>query len=95
MQFDNALAAHLENLIPPRTLLEELKQIAAEGSPAEVLHALDSDGLLALFLASDRRIEAQRAGFDAAGEGRHVDGIRQHRAASPSSPRFCWLLPQR
>jgi tRNA nucleotidyltransferase (CCA-adding enzyme) len=49
MQFDNALAAHLANLIPARTLLEELKQIAAERSPAEALHALDSDGLLALF----------------------------------------------
>jgi tRNA nucleotidyltransferase (CCA-adding enzyme) len=49
MQYDNARAAHVENLIPPRTLLEELKHIAAEPSPAEVLQALDRDGLLALF----------------------------------------------
>ena len=49
MQFDNARAAHLENLIPPRTLLEELKHIAAEPSPAEVLQALERDGLLAVF----------------------------------------------
>jgi tRNA nucleotidyltransferase (CCA-adding enzyme) len=49
MQFDNARAAHVENLIPPRTLLEELQRIAAEPSPAEVLQALDRDGLLALF----------------------------------------------
>jgi tRNA nucleotidyltransferase/poly(A) polymerase len=49
MQCDNARAAHLENLIPPRTLLEELKHMAAEPSPAAVLQALDRDGLLALF----------------------------------------------
>jgi len=48
-QYDNARAAHVENLLPPRTLLEELKHIAAEPSPAEVLQALDQDGLLALF----------------------------------------------
>jgi len=48
MQYDNARAAHLENLIPPRALLEELKRIAAEPSPGEVLHALNQDGLLEL-----------------------------------------------
>jgi tRNA nucleotidyltransferase (CCA-adding enzyme) len=49
MQYDNARAAHVENLIPTRTLLEELKHISAEPSPVEVLQALDRDGLLALF----------------------------------------------
>ena len=49
MQFENARAAHLENLIPPRTLLEELRLIAAEPSPAELMHALDGEGLMALF----------------------------------------------
>ena len=39
----------LEKLIPPRALLEELKHIADEPSPAEVLQALDRDGLLTLF----------------------------------------------
>jgi len=47
MQYDNARAARLESLIPPRALLEELKQIAAEPSPAEVLQALSQDSLLA------------------------------------------------
>lgn len=47
MQYDNARAARLETLIPPRALLEELKQIAAEPSPAGVLQALSQDGLLA------------------------------------------------
>jgi tRNA nucleotidyltransferase (CCA-adding enzyme) len=49
MQFDNARAAHVENQISPRTLLEELRHIAAEPSPSEALQALDQDGLLALF----------------------------------------------
>jgi tRNA nucleotidyltransferase (CCA-adding enzyme) len=49
MQYDNARAAHVENLIPPRTLLDELRQTAAEPSPAEVMQALDQDGLLASF----------------------------------------------
>jgi len=49
MQYENARAARVQNLIPPRTLLDELKQIAAEPSPGEVLQALDRDGLLELF----------------------------------------------
>jgi tRNA nucleotidyltransferase/poly(A) polymerase len=48
-QFDNARAAHVENLIPPRAVFDELTRIAAEPSPAEVLQALDRDELLAVF----------------------------------------------
>jgi len=48
-QYDNARAAHVEDQISPRTLLDELRHIAAEPGPAEVLQALDRDGLLALF----------------------------------------------
>jgi len=49
MQYENARAAHLENLIPPGALLDELKRIAGEPNPAEVVQALDRDGLLMLF----------------------------------------------
>ena len=49
LQFDNARAAHLENLIPPRTLWDELKRISEEPSPAEVVRALELDGLLGLY----------------------------------------------
>lgn len=48
-QYDNARAAHLENLIPPHTLFEELKRTADEPSPSEVIRALEADGLLALW----------------------------------------------
>jgi len=49
IQYDNARAAQIQKLIPPRTLREELKHIAAEPSPAEVVQVLGRDGLLALF----------------------------------------------
>jgi tRNA nucleotidyltransferase/poly(A) polymerase len=49
IQYDNARAARVQDLIPPRALLEELRHIAAEPSPAEVLQVLENDGLLALF----------------------------------------------
>ena len=49
MQFENARAAHLENLIPARTLLEELKRIADEPSPSEVARAFEQDGMWGLF----------------------------------------------
>jgi tRNA nucleotidyltransferase (CCA-adding enzyme) len=49
VQFDNARAAHLEDLIPPRTLWDELKRISEEPSPVEVVRALDEEGLLGLY----------------------------------------------
>lgn len=48
-QFDNARAEHLEERIPPRRLLEELRAIAAEPNATDVLRALDEEGLLGLF----------------------------------------------
>jgi tRNA nucleotidyltransferase/poly(A) polymerase len=48
-QSGNARAAQVETLIPRQALLDELNRIAAEPSPAEVLQALDQDGLLPLF----------------------------------------------
>lgn len=48
-QYDNARAAQLQNLIPARALLEELKHIAEEANAAEIVRGLDEDGLLALF----------------------------------------------
>jgi tRNA nucleotidyltransferase (CCA-adding enzyme) len=48
-QFDNAREAHVQDSIPPHALLEELRRIAEEPSPSDVLHALEEEGLLALF----------------------------------------------
>ena len=49
MQVANAREAEVEKLIPGRVLGEELKRIAVEDSPAEILKALQDAGLLALF----------------------------------------------
>lgn len=49
IQFENARAAHLDKLIPPGALLDELKHIAGEANAAEVVQALDQAGLLVLF----------------------------------------------
>jgi tRNA nucleotidyltransferase/poly(A) polymerase len=49
MQVANAREAGVENSIPARTLGEELRQLAAEDSPAEILQAIEEAGLLTLF----------------------------------------------
>jgi tRNA nucleotidyltransferase/poly(A) polymerase len=49
MQYENAREGRVADLILPAALYEELNRIAAEPNPANVLQALDEDGLLALF----------------------------------------------
>jgi tRNA nucleotidyltransferase (CCA-adding enzyme) len=51
-QYDNARAAHLQDLIPPHALFEELRRIAEEPTPSELVGALEEDNLLALFSAA-------------------------------------------
>src|SRR5262249_30771305 len=48
-QYQNARAAEVELHIPRRVLCEELRHIATEPNPSEVVHALEQDGLLARF----------------------------------------------
>jgi tRNA nucleotidyltransferase (CCA-adding enzyme) len=50
MQVANAREAGVEKYIPPRAMADELKRIAMEDSPAEILKALEETGLLQLFL---------------------------------------------
>ena len=50
MQVANAREAEVDKLIPPRALGEELKRIADEDSPAEIMKGLEEAGLTALFL---------------------------------------------
>jgi tRNA nucleotidyltransferase/poly(A) polymerase len=49
MQVANAREAGVENSIAGRTLGEELRRLAAEDSPAEILKAIEEAGLLTLF----------------------------------------------
>jgi tRNA nucleotidyltransferase/poly(A) polymerase len=48
-QYDAARQAGVENAISPRSLLNELRQIAREPTAADVVAALDKEGLLTLF----------------------------------------------
>ena len=50
MQVANAREAEVQKYIPPRAMADELKRIAMEDSPAEILKALEDAGLLTLFL---------------------------------------------
>jgi tRNA nucleotidyltransferase/poly(A) polymerase len=50
MQVANAREAEVEKYIPARAMGEELKRIAMEDSPAEILKALEDTGLLQLFI---------------------------------------------
>jgi tRNA nucleotidyltransferase/poly(A) polymerase len=52
MQVANAREAQVENNIPAKALGEELKRIALEDSPSEILNALEEAGLLKLFSPS-------------------------------------------
>ncbi len=49
MQVANARESEVEKLIPARALGEELKHIAVEDTPAEILRAIEATGLLSLF----------------------------------------------
>ncbi|HLH18346.1 MAG TPA: hypothetical protein VKX45_14080 [Bryobacteraceae bacterium] len=51
MQVANAREAGVEKQIPRRALGDELRRISTEDSPAEILKALEEDGLLGLFSA--------------------------------------------
>src|SRR5258708_40198998 len=51
-QYENARAAKMDAHIPRRVLCDELKHIATEPNPAEVMEALQRDGFLALFSAA-------------------------------------------
>jgi tRNA nucleotidyltransferase/poly(A) polymerase len=59
--FENARAAGIEKSIPPRALGEELKRIAVEDQPSEILRALQEAGMLELFSPALAGAKAQFA----------------------------------
>lgn len=50
LQVQNARLAEVEKSIPPHAFAEELRKIACEDNPAEILAALDDAGLIAQFI---------------------------------------------
>ena len=63
MQIANAREAEVEKLIPPRTAFEELKRVALEDNPAEILRAFEEAGLLTLFSPALSGPKANMAGL--------------------------------
>ncbi|MFN7922321.1 MAG: hypothetical protein U0Q16_19620 [Bryobacteraceae bacterium] len=62
-QYENVREAKLEQKIPSRALLEELRRLADEPNPEAVLETLDKEGLLVLFLPTLTGSKLDLSGF--------------------------------
>jgi len=62
-QYENVRLEQLENLIPPRRLMEELRHIADDTNPGEVLRAFEEEKLLPLFSPALAGPKLNLAGF--------------------------------
>ena len=91
MQMQNARLAEVEKSIPPAAFAAELRKIGAEDSPAEILKALDDNGLVSMFVPS------------LAGEKLNIAGLSRFEKAArllPDDPKtraarmgpFFWVL---
>ena len=90
-QFENALAARVQDLIAPRALLDELIRIAAEPAPSEVLAALEHDGLLSLFSPAIAGARLNLAGLTKLEKSAHLLEAA-NLAAGPQLPAFLLAL---
>ncbi len=62
-QYENVRLEELEKLVPPRRLLEELRHIADDANPGEVLRAFEEAKLLPLFSPALAGAKLNLAGF--------------------------------
>jgi tRNA nucleotidyltransferase/poly(A) polymerase len=62
-QYANAREAGVEKYITPAALLDELRNVSAEPNPGEVLHAWDTEGLLAVISPLITGPKLNTAGF--------------------------------
>ena len=62
-QYENVRLEELEKLVPPRRLLEELRHIADDPNPGEVLRAFEEAKLLPLFSTALAGAKLNLAGF--------------------------------
>lgn len=63
LQYENARMAQVEETIPPRSLFNELKQIADEPNAADIIKALDEEKLLPLFISEPGASKLSLAGL--------------------------------
>ncbi len=62
-QYENVRLEELEKLVPPRRLLQELRQMGEDANPGDVLRAFEVEKLLALFSPALAGAKLNLAGF--------------------------------
>jgi tRNA nucleotidyltransferase/poly(A) polymerase len=77
-QYENVRTERLENLVPPRRLLRELRHIAEDPDPGAVLRAFEEEKLLPLFSPALAGPKVNLAGFAKLHKLRQLipDGVR-------------------
>ena len=69
-QFRNSLEADMAKHVPPRALYTELRQIALEAAPDDLLRLLEEEGLLPHFSPALAGAKVNHAGFQKLAKGR-------------------------
>jgi len=77
-QYENARAAKVQAHISRRALGDDLKHIASEPNPSEVVRALEQDGLLALFSPALAGAKLNLAGLAKLEKVRRIFGVTAH-----------------
>src|SRR5260221_720728 len=94
LQYENARAAKMEVHIPRRVLCQELKHIATEPSPSEVMAAMAQDGFVALFSAALTDAKLNLAGLVKLEKARRLMPPETISAAASWGP-FLYVLAEK
>src|SRR6202050_1551555 len=94
MQVTNAREAEVEKLIPPRVFAEEIRRIAAEDAPAEIIKGLDEAGLLKLFAPALNGAKLNLAGLAKFEKLAHLLPDEPRTRAAPLGP-LLWVLTEK
>jgi tRNA nucleotidyltransferase (CCA-adding enzyme) len=94
MQVANARVAEVEKLIPPRVFAEEIRRIAAEDAPSEIIKGLDEMGLLKLFAPALAGAKLNLAGLAKFEKLAHLLPDEPRTRAARLGP-FLWVLTEK
>jgi tRNA nucleotidyltransferase (CCA-adding enzyme) len=94
MQVANAREAEVEKLIPPRVFFEEIRRIAAEDAPSEIIKGLDEVGVLKLFAPAMAGAKLNLAGLAKFEKLAHLLPDEARTRAARLGP-FLWVLTEK
>jgi tRNA nucleotidyltransferase (CCA-adding enzyme) len=94
MQVANAREAEVEKLIPPRVFAEEIRRIAAEDAPSEIMKGLDEVGVLKLFAPALAGAKLNLAGLAKFEKLAHLLPDEPRTRAARLGP-FLWVLTEK